>query len=490
MFKISKSDYVLGIKCPNALWFKKYRHDIQPEMNQAVLDNGTAVGELACNRFPGGVRITAKPWEDEAITQTQTAINNNTPFIYEATFCTDTGEYCAVDILRNNNDGTWDIIEVKSTRSTHDYHILDASFQRYVLTQCGIKVNKCFIMTFNPNYVRHGDIELDKLFELHDVTDKAQDFDTVQREVARLRAILDGPELGIAISKTKCDKFYECGYKCHCWKDVPPYSVFDAFRGALADEIYSKYGADLCNVPAELRAKQLHAGNIESFLDNTDVVNKDILRDFTNRLRWPLYFLDYETIMPAVPMFDDSRPYQQICFQFSLHVQRTPGGELEHYEYLHNEAGTDPRPGLLKKLCETIGDAGSVIVYHKTFECTRNSEMACDFPEYAEKLLSINDRILDLEIPFKNHGLYRPCQNGSASIKKTLPAFVPEMSYANLDIHNGNEASTQFLDFMSGKLTSDEALQLMQSLHEYCGQDTLAMVRLLDVILGTLQCQN
>ncbi len=490
MFRISKSDYVLGIKCPNALWFKKHRKDLQPEMNQAVLDNGTAVGELACNRFPGGVRITAKPWEEDAITQTKTAVDNNAPFIYEATFGTDTGEYCAVDILRNNNDGTWDIIEVKSTSSPHDYHILDASFQRFVLTHCGIKINKCFIMTFNPNYVRHGDIELDKLFDLHDVTDKLQDFDTAQREIARLRAILDGPELGIAISKAKCSNFYECGYKCHCWKDVPPYSVFDAFRGASADEIYAKYGADLHNVPADMRAKQMHAGDIESFLDNTDIVNKDILRDFTNKLHWPLYFLDYETIMPAVPMFDNSRPYQQICFQFSLHVQRTPGGELKHYEYLHAERGTDPRPGLIKRLIETIGDTGSVIVYNQSFEQVRNSEMAIDFPEYADELNAINARMVDLLVPFRERGLYRPCQNGGASIKLTLPAFVPEMSYANLDIHNGNEASTQFLDFMSGKLTSDEALQLMQSLHEYCGQDTIAMVRLLDVILGILQCQN
>ncbi len=156
MVRISKSDYVLGIKCPNALWFKKYRKDLESEKNQTVLDNGASVGELACGRFPGGIRITSKPWEDTAITQTKSAISANSSFIYEATLGTKTGEYCAADILRNNNDGTWDIIEVKSTSKPHDYHYLDASFQRYVFAKCGVNVRKCFIMTLNPEYVRHG----------------------------------------------------------------------------------------------------------------------------------------------------------------------------------------------------------------------------------------------------------------------------------------------------------------------------------------------
>ncbi len=479
---ISKSDYVLGLKCPNAIWFKKFRKDLQQELNTAILERSTAVGELACEKYPGGVRITAKPWESAAITQTRQAIANNAPFIYEATLATDTGEYCAVDILQNNNDGTWNIIEVKSTTHPHDYHYLDASFQRYVFAKCGVQIRNCYILTLNPEYVRHGELDIQALFSAHDVTADLQDIDTVTTEVARIREILNGPELGIAISKTKCNKFYECGYKCHCWRDIPPYSVFDAFRGALADEVYAKYGADLHNIPDDLYTSQMHAGDIEAFLNNTEIVNPDILHDFTDRLQWPLYFLDYESIMPAVPMFDNSRPYQQICFQFSLHVQRVPGGELEHYEYLHNVASTDPRPGLIKRLIETIGYTGSVIVYNQGFEQGRNTEMARDFPEYADNLLAINDRMLDLLMPFRGRGLYRPCQRGSASIKQTLPAFVPDMSYANMGIHNGTEASEQFMDFMTGRQTADQTATMMQNLHDYCGQDTMAMVKLLDVV--------
>lgn len=480
--KISKSDYVLGQKCPNAIWFKKFRKDLQQELNTAALERGTAVGELACARYSGGKRITAKPWEDDAITQTKYAMEQNAPYIYEATLATDSGEYCAVDILRNNHDGTWDIIEVKSTTRPHDYHYLDASFQRYVFTKCDIIIRNCYILTLNPEYVRHGELDIQELFTEHDVTAELQDIDIVTTEVERIRNILNGPELGIAISKTKCNKFYECGYKCHCWRDVPPYSVFDAFRGALADEVYATYGSDLHNVPSTFYQKQMHTGDIEAFLNDTETINTDILREFTNQLQWPLYFLDYESIMPAVPMFDNSRPYQQICFQFSLHVQRTPGSELEHYEYLHNVAGTDPRPGLIKRLIETIGDTGSVIVYNRGFEQGRNAEMARDFPEYAEPLVAINERMLDLLSPFRNRGLYRPCQNGNASIKQTLPAFVPDMSYEHMGIHNGTEASEQFMDFMTGRQTAEQTATMMQNLHDYCGQDTMAMVRLLAVV--------
>ena len=486
MFKISKSDYVLGVKCPNAIWFKKLRKDLQPEFNTALLEQGNAVGALARSKYPDGVHITDLPWERSAVLNTQRAIDNNAPYIYEATMATSTGEYCAVDILKNNNDGTWDIIEVKSTTKPHDYHYIDISFQKYVFSKCGLQIRDCWILTLNPEYVCHGELDVQELFVAHDASAEMQSMETVASEVKRIRNILNGPELGIAISKAKCNKFYECSYKNHCWRNVPPYSVFDAFKGALADEIYAEYGPDLANVPADNYARQMHSGDIEAFLNNQEICNPDILRQFTDQLRWPLYYLDYESIQPAVPMFDNSRPYQQICFQFSLHVQRTPGGELEHYEYLHNTPGTDPRPGLIKKLIETIGDAGSVIVYNQSFEQGRNTEMARDFPEYAVQLNAINERMLDLLIPFRYRGLYRPCQNGSASIKQTLPAFVPEMSYENMGIHNGTEASEQFMAFMQGKQTPEQTATMMQNLHDYCGQDTLAMVKLLEAVQGAI----
>ncbi len=480
--KISKSDYVLGIKCPNALWFKKFRKDIEPEMNEAVLRRGTEIGELAQTVFPGGTCVTAKPWQDDAITQTQDAIAQNAPFVFEATLATTTGEYCAVDILRNNNDGTWDIIEVKSVNNPHDYHYLDVSFQRYVCRRAGLDIRNSYIMTLNGDYVRHGALDVSQLFKLTLATDQElQPDDVVAAEIERIRAILSGPELGVAISKVKCGRFYECGYKHHCWANVPQYSVFNAFRASDADEIYQAYGADLHQIPRDLYNMQMHDGDIEAFLSGCENVNPAELVNFLGRLKYPLYFLDYESIQPAVPMFDNSRPYQQICFQYSLHVKRAPDAPLEHYEYLH-DTESDPRPDLIRHLIADCGDTGSVIVYHQVFEKGRNTEMARDFPEYVAALESINARMVDLLTPFKYRDLYRPCQCGSASIKKTLPAFVPEMTYDNLGIRNGTQASDKFLEFMQGTQSPSDTAQMMQDLRQYCGQDTLAMVRLLDVV--------
>lgn len=483
--KLSKSDYVLGLRCPNALRFKKFHPEIEQEKNEAILEQGTKVGELACDKFPGGVRINAKPWEDAAVDETIDAINKNAPYIYEATLKTPTDEYCAVDILKNNNDGTWDIIEVKSVTEVHKYHFFDVSFQRYVFDKCGIKIRDCYILTLDNTYVRHGALDVQQLFKLNYANDDMQSLETVENEIKRIRAFLNGPELGIAISKAKCGNCaafgFECAYKHHCWANVPEYSVFDVFRGKKADDMYDKYGADIANLPESVYCEQQHKGDIESFLSDAEITNVDGLKDFVSTLKYPLYFLDYESISPAVPLFDNSRAFQHICFQYSLHVIREKGGAIEHYEYLHDKQ-TDPRPELIKHLIADCGTDGSVIVYNKSFEESKNKDMMRDFPQYADALDKINARIVDLLIPFRERLIYKPCQNGSASIKKTLPAFVPSMSYENLGIHKGDEASEAFLSFVNGEQTNEETNKMMNDLREYCGQDTMAMVELLNVI--------
>lgn len=194
--------------------------------------------------------------------------------------------------------------------------------------------------------------------------------------------------------------------------------------------------------------------------------------------------MDYESINSPVPLFDNSHPYQQICFQFSLHILEKPGAELKHYEFLHDKP-TDPRPELIRKLIEYCGDQGNIIVYYQPFEKTRNKEMAETFPEHADDLLAINDRIVDLIVPFKQHHLYSHKQNGSASIKKTLPAFT-NLSYEGMDIANGSQASEQYLNFINGRQTADETSKMLQALLKYCGQDTFAMVELLRVIKGLI----
>ncbi|MCK5207465.1 MAG: DUF2779 domain-containing protein [Cyclobacteriaceae bacterium] len=185
--------------------------------------------------------------------------------------------------------------------------------------------------------------------------------------------------------------------------------------------------------------------------------------------------------MPAVPMFDNSRPYQQIPFQFSLHIQKKKGGKLEHIKFLHT-GNDDPRSDLIKALISSCGDKGSVIVYNKSFEATRNNELARDFPDYVSELQNINDRMVDLKVPFSSRNIYHPDMQGAASLKNVLPAFVLGMSYENLEISEGETASLLYLSCIKGMVAEEEKKKIYENLREYCGQDTLAEVRLIEVL--------
>jgi hypothetical protein len=182
-----------------------------------------------------------------------------------------------------------------------------------------------------------------------------------------------------------------------------------------------------------------------------------------------------------VPLFDKSSPYQQIPFQFSLHIQPQKGGELKHIEFLHAET-TDPRPEFIKSLMDSCGDKGSVLVYNQSYESRINSELARDFPEYKSDLEKINDRMVDLLVPFKSRYLYHPEMRGSASLKRVLPAFVPDMTYDGLGIQDGEMASIRYLSCIKNVVPEEEKRKIFEDLKKYCSQDTLAEVKLLDVL--------
>ena len=184
--------------------------------------------------------------------------------------------------------------------------------------------------------------------------------------------------------------------------------------------------------------------------------------------------------MPAIPLFENSGTYNQIPFQFSLHIQKSKGSKLKHISFLHKER-TDPRRFLAEALVKTCGKKGSIIVYNDNFEKTRNRELAELFTDLSESLLEINSRIIDLLIPFRQRALYSPKQHSSASIKYVLPAFC-DLSYTGMEIANGSQAMDRYLAFLTGTLSDEEEKILFKGLEDYCYQDTYAMVKLIDVL--------
>ncbi len=394
------------------------------------------------------------------------------------------GGYSRIDILKRvEGSDEWDLIEVKSSTSVKDYHLDDMAFQYHVFYGAGYKIRKCLMMVIDNSYARNGDIDPQALFRLEDISGEVFARQTeVQSVAGQLGYVLERkkePDVSIG---ARCFAPFECDYRDHCWKHVPDYSVYNVFQKPKAEEISRKHGVSLEKLPTGIRPGGVKALDVESYLKAEPIIDRGNIKGFLDQLQYPLYFLDYETVNEAIPLFDGTRPYQQIPFQFSVHIQEAPGAELTHHEYLHKER-SDPRKFFVERLVELCGNEGSVFVYNQAFEIARNNELAAEFPEHAAAIESINARIIDLLVPFKKRWLYKPEQKSSASIKAVLPAFT-DLSYDGLEIANGSDAMLQYGSFLKGGLDGDDLPALWENLIEYCKQDTYAMVLLLDVLMN------
>jgi len=299
--------------------------------------------------------------------------------------------------------------------------------------------------------------------------------------LAKLSKMLQSPrvpEVGIG---PQCHAPYECSLTAHCWKHVPADSVFTL---TYAGERAWKWWNNGVIRVADLPSTEQYSSNqsIQIAAERTEKPHMDVpaVQQFLEGLRYPLHFLDFETIMPAVPMFDGCRPYAQTPFQFSLHIQKSPGGEVAHLDYLADGSG-DPRPGFLRALQASLGTEGSIVSYNSSFETGRLRELAAQFPDHAGWINQALVRFenADLLQPFRSFAVYHPEQHGSASIKSVLPAFT-DLSYDDLAIQEGGTASNQFLGLQKGMVPSAEIPSLRKNLSSYCERDTVAMVKLVE----------
>jgi hypothetical protein len=374
------------------------------------------------------------------------------------------------------------LIEVKSSTGVKDYHIDDMALQRHAFSGAGYRIGKSFLMHIDNTYVRCGDLDLQALFTLEDCTEIVEDrLAEVGSKVAALINVINSrnePEIEIG---DRCTNPFECDFIPYCWYHVPDYSVYNVFTGSKLEELLKENILNISDVPDDFDLTDRQSIEIKACKENRIQRDVSAIKGFLEQLAYPLYYLDYETISTAVPLFDHSSPYETIPFQFSLHVQSKKGGDLKHMEFLHT--GTDdPRPGFLEALVEACNKRGSVVVYNQAFESGVNNKLALNFPAYADRLEAINDRMVDLLVPFRSRHLYHPAMEGSASLKSVLPAFVPDLTYEGLAIANGEIASITYNRCIRGLIPEAEKPQIFEDLREYCRLDTLAEVRLIDVL--------
>lgn len=487
---ISKSTYIRGLQCEKSIYLNKYHPELRdkiPASRERVFATGHEVNELAQKLFKGGVdcgfEVTRSGQRSAELTQN--TINEGKDVIYEAAFQHE-GVLVIADIIIKD-DNKWKIFEVKSSTKVAEYHINDAAVQYYVMSKCGIDVEDISIVYINNQYVRHGEIDVRQLFTIEPVKDKVIPLqDSVRDNIEKFKEVLAGKDVPKVDIGEQCDNPFECDFKGHCWKHIPEYSVFDLSRiGKKAFELYGNGITEIKDIPEDFPLTTAQAIEKDCFLKNEDYIDSNEIKSFLDGISYPLYFLDFETIMPAVPMFDNSRPYQQIVFQYSMFRKDSREAGAVHYEFL-GDGRSDPRRIFIESLLRDAGNEGTILVYNAGFESARLRELASDFPEHEEGVNRMLPRIADLMVPFQRRAYYKPQMRSSHSIKKVLPAINPEYTYENLEIQEGGAAGIEYLRLMTLS-DNEEIKKVRKNLLEYCGRDTWGMVVILEELMRAVE---
>ena len=484
---LSKSRFGAGLQCPKRLFLGCYSPDLAepPDSSQqAVMDTGIAAGRLARQTFPEG-RLIEEPYyqHDAAVTETLEAlVDGSVPAIYEAAFTFD-GVRVRLDILSRNADSTFDLVEVKSSTRVKEEHIPDVGIQLHVLEGSGIAVRRACLLHIDNTYVYEGGAyDVGKLFQLEDVTDRAQNF--VQFEVplslAGMREVLrkeDPPELEIG---RQCSDPYRCEFYRHCREGAPEHHIEQLPRATsgLLQTLLDAGIRDIRRIPAGFPGLSPAQRRVrECVVTGQPHVGPGLVAALS-AAEHPIHFLDFETFNPAPPIYPRTRPYQVIPFQWSLHI-RDSAGNLSHHSFLP-DGDDDPREAFVLSLLDTIEPHGTIAVY-TGFEQSRLRELANTFPQYSDRLMGLCGRMLDLHAVIRDH-YYHPGFHGSYSIKAVLPAVVPDLGYDDLEIQEGGHASVAFARIISPETGESERRRLRRALLDYCQRDTEAMVCIMDAL--------
>ena len=495
---LSKSRIMSGLQCEKRLWLEVYRPQLKPPLTasqERVFAVGTAVGELAREQFPGSRLVTAPFYElARSVRETASLVDRgDATHICEAAFEADS-THVKVDVLSRAGDA-WHLIEVKSTSSVKEEHVTDTAIQLHVVEAAGLPVARCSLMHLNRD-CRYPD--LSDLFVIEDITDRAHAQQAVVPTlISRMRDVvqlIQEPDVPIG---THCTKPYECPFTAYCWNGVPAQSVFTIPR--LSSEKKDRIAAGGILLAVDVPDEELNdaqADYVRMLRSGEPVIDSDAIRSDLRTLQFPLYFLDFETCSDAVPRLTGLGPWQNYPFQYSLHIL-APGGELSHHEYLHEDS-TDPRPALSAALCRDIGPAGTIVAYNASFEQGVIDRLASAAPHLGDQLRAMIPRFFDLLVVFRRHYAH-PGFLGSNSIKNVLPVLVPDLTYSGMAVSNGDDAQAVWATVIAGPgagepgskpATADgpqatfgfERETILAQLRDYCRLDTLAMVRIYEVL--------
>jgi hypothetical protein len=388
----------------------------------------------------------------------------------------------------------WDIYEVKSATEVKEEYIWDIAFQKYCYESAGLKIMNCFVVHINNQYVKQGEIEPKEFFIIAPVSKEVEkEMENVEDNTKKLFKIINSKECPeIKVGESCClgkEEYEKKGFdKIHkndkFWKNHLECDILDLYYGGKkAIELFNQGILCIKNLDESILTKKQQKIQCNVAKTGKAYCNKEEITEFIDGLKYPLYFMDFETYATAIPLYDGLKPYQAIPFQFSVHVIEKKGDKAKHYSFIA-EGSDDPRPEFAKNLKSVIGKNGTILAYYQSFEKSRLKELAEFLPENAKWIENVIERMIDLYDPFKNFSYYSSLQKGSASLKNVLPALTGK-DYEELEIGNGDDASLAYLFITHGnyegeKATPQDIKKVRADLEKYCGQDTEGMIWILE----------
>ncbi|MCE3279061.1 MAG: hypothetical protein K0S44_1252 [Bacteroidetes bacterium] len=488
---LSKSTFLRGLQCHKSLFLYKnfiQLRDSPSAEQQAIFNRGNHVGIFAQKLFPGGVDATAVKRSDNlaSVLRTKELIEKGCEIIYEAAFQFEQ-VLVILDILVKKDD-KWFAYEVKSSTKVSQTYVLDASLQYWVITGSGIILEDISLIIINNQYIRNGELDPHGLFAFRSVKKEAianLDMITQNIEKAKQTALTSTtPEIEIG---EHCFSPYPCDFMGHCWKNVPKNSIFEITGLSKADQfgLYNSGYQTIAQIPVDNTLQKNVNIHIDSFKSGIPVINKEAIKDFLKKAAYPLFFMDFETFMPAIPVYNGTKPYQHLPFQYSIHFMEQKDKELKHFEFLA-EQGTDPRKSFLTHLMNDTKGEGTILVFDALMEKNVLNGLKKDFPEFSADIDNRLSRLIDLMIPFQDKSYYHPAMKNSFSIKNLLPALAPELSYNDLKISSGSIAMIAF-EKLASETDMFKILEIREQLLEYCKMDTLAMVKVFETLENSVK---
>ncbi|HAM37456.1 MAG: hypothetical protein UR96_C0031G0007 [candidate division WS6 bacterium GW2011_GWC1_36_11] len=454
---LTKSDFLLFMDAPMHLWAQKHNqyNKTLSQYDQHLIKQGYEVEKLAREYVK---KYISADCEYQKIYQTDDL-------------------YSRADIVVGN-----DIYEVKSVTEIEKVHEYDVLFQYYTASNTLEKdVNDIYLIYLNKEYIKEGDIDLEQLFIVEKMTNFVKEnYSKVEGLIAEALLVTNKEE---KTGLMECYKPKDCPCKELCFPTLPEYSIYDV--GMIGEKkvrmLRDMDILDMRNIPENFKLSPKQQTQVKATKENQAIIDTYAVKKDIEELIFPIYFLDYETYSWAVPRYDGHRPYQNVVFQYSLHVKRTPDAELEHYEYL-STSQDDPMKSVPLELQKVIGKTGSILTWNKSFEMGRNKEMGEIYPEYEDFFIMVNSRIKDLGDIFSKQMYVDPKFKGSWSIKKVLPVICPDLTYHGMEVSNGTEAMVVWEEITYGNKSEEEKNAMKENLLRYCELDTYAMIRIWEEI--------